>query len=331
MRRLKIVAILLGVVGLLGTAASKNQLHAQDEVNDDPATHPEPNEEIIDKNDRERKGNSPSAAAISFLNKTAIPEVIKSKMISAISSNLDRTIWIGRIGMQLYVVTTRKLPRNPLRPQARDALVSLVSNMASNTLLQYKALSNYCTANGLSNEDAILDALLRNSGISFSGTLKDHVIQSDILGDYAIAYVIADEASLVVELNDQSSIEIRNAYNRALRRQMLIAMRGDNWELAYQRWNEMQLSDRNTPQSKLDAIHCLVKLEKFSESVALAKEWLIENGGTVDTRQVEKLADEMLSVPLEEGKNLATAAFSIVSDRLTKSSKQYFESEIFLP
>jgi hypothetical protein len=106
-----------------------------------------------------------------------------------------------------------------------------------------------------------------------------------------------------------------------MHRQMRSAMQARNWGEAYQLWTEMQLARLNNPDAKLDAIHSLVELEKFAESVSLATNWLSENGDTADTKQIEELADKMINVQSADGQQIATTAFSLVADRLTRRSK----------
>ena len=264
-------------------------------------------------------------AALDFLSKTDLPENTKAKIIEAISSDPERATWSGRIGMQLYVVTARKIPKTASQAQMQVAVVKLASNLAHSNLLKNKAVLDYCQNHGFENEIAIREIELGRSSLSISGLLNETESQANVVGNYAIAYAIADEASIKVEVKDASNTEIRKAYGDALHRQMRKEMKAEEWDKALQIWTNLKSVQVEPTAAHLDAIHCLVAIEQYSESVSLAKEWIEKYGETADVNSVELLADKMLSVDSAAAQKLATTAFSLVVNRLTRRSTSLIE------
>ena len=315
----KVMGHMLGTIGLMSAFVLSNRANAQEDSQHDRATI-ENSVTINSEPAKEAMYREAGEAAITFLSGAAIPEITKAGIANDISSSLDRTIWSGRVGTQLYVVTVRSLPRTNSRPKMRVAMAKIASSQAHSNLLKYKAVLNYCKDQGLANEDAIRNVTFGHTNISFSGSLKDVEHQSDVVGFYAVAYAIAEESRLITALNDESATEVRNAYHLALHNQMKLAIQAKNWSDAYQLWTEMESTQQNSPDAKLDAIQALIELDRVAECVSLATAWLRENGETADVKQIEELAEKMLNVQSIECQEFATTAFSLVADRLTRRS-----------
>lgn len=306
----------IGLLGLLIFLNSSFEVLAQDEnFSETPANLTE--QSVVEKADS-KSTDTAGLAAVDFMTMTLLPKETKEEIVAAVRNDLPKNNWSGRIGTQLYVVAARRIPQSSAQQQMRVTSARLVSNLAHSNLLKYKAVADYCATQGFANDIAIREVAFGRTGISFKGSVKDVLHQADVVGEYAIAYALAEEGSILAELKDaESSIEIRTEYGIALHRQMRLAMQDMNWAEAFQTWTSMKSLHLSSVTAQIDAIHCLIELERFSESVSLAKEWLAQHGETADVNLIERLADEMLGVHSAEGQQFATAAFSLVVNRLT--------------
>lgn len=264
-----------------------------------------------------------SVAALKFLASSELPQDGKDGLCAAVKSDAERTHWSGRHGTKLFGVVARRVPHSPARQRVALATMRAVDSLAFAEILKLKVVLDNFESQGFTNGPALQEAVAKAAGSTdFAGKLGDVVHQADVVGDYAVAYAIAEESTVVARLREvDASNEIKGAYRDVVHGQLRAAMMAEKWADALTLSSHLQSLRLSSAAIQLDGIKCLAALDRSTECIPLATEWLAEFSETADVTLIEAIGDEMLKIESAEAQRIATLAFRLVARRLTTSPR----------
>lgn len=156
----------------------------------------------------QKQEDAGSKAATTCLNSAALPPSVRRAMLTVLRQHPTETRWSGRTGGEMFGVAAKQLPTGSIRPRAVPATLELTRKLAVHEVLSGKSLlDRYATA-GLTDATTLKQAVLEVAGkLSVNGRGSAMLQGGAIEGDYAVAYVIANERTLIAQLFEKTELE----------------------------------------------------------------------------------------------------------------------------
>ena len=268
----------------------------------------------------QKQEDAGSKAATTCLNSAALPPSVRRAMLTVLRQHPTETRWSGRTGGEMFGVAAKQLPTGSIRPRAVPATLELTRKLAVHEVLSGKSLlDRYATA-GLTDATTLKQAVLEVAGkLSVNGRGSAMLQGGAIEGDYAVAYVIANERTLIAQLFEKTELEaVRAAYRDVMQEQANRLIERSNWRDALLLWNHLHKQKLVTPELYLDAAKCFKELDHKDDVVRILTEAIEVYGSQGTAEFLERAGDIALSVQCESAQVLAKKAFELASQRLTK-------------
>jgi hypothetical protein len=217
----------------------------------------------------------------------------------------------------MFGVAAKQLPTGSIRPRAVPATLELTRMLAVHELLSGKSLLDRYAAAGLTDATTLKRAVLGVAGkLSVKGRASAMLQGGAIEGDYAVAYVIADERTLIAQLFEKTELDaVRAAYRDVMQEQANRLIERSNWRDALLLWNHLHKQKLVTPELYLDAAKCFKELDHKDDVVRILTEAIEVYGSQGTVEFLERTGDIALSVQCESAQVLA---YELASQRLTK-------------
>ncbi|MBM4034950.1 MAG: hypothetical protein FJ291_24670 [Planctomycetes bacterium] len=219
-------------------------------------------------------GGEPSAAALKAVERAEVPEALRSAMTTVLRQHPAEARWSGRHERSLFAVATLALPKGDLKERSTPAFLGAAHTRAVQELLKAKSLLHHYAAAGLDESTTLCQAVTDAAGeLEVTGTVKGLTHQASVQDDSAVAYVIADAASLTAHLLQPGQLEkVKTAYRNVMHREARELMKRQNWQDAVLLWHHLHARRLVSQALYLDAATCFLELRKPEEALKVLKE-----------------------------------------------------------
>ncbi|HEY1806376.1 MAG TPA: PEGA domain-containing protein [Terracidiphilus sp.] len=261
---------------------------------------------------------SASAAAAAYIANSKLPTAVGEAMAKVLRQHPDGTRWGGQVGSTVFGIALKHLPHGDIRQRVTPTLLELTHLWAVQELLRAKSLLDHYAATGLTDATTLRDAVVEAAGkLQVTGKAKGAVFQSAVQGDYAVAYVLAEEPALTARLLQPVELGVvRNAYRDRMHRQARELMKRSEWQEALLLWRHLHQRKLVSPELYLDAARCFRELGQSQDALRLLTEAIDTFEKNASPDFLEEAGDIALAIETQPGQALAERAFHMASDRL---------------
>ena len=265
-----------------------------------------------------------SQAASAYLARAEVPEPARNAMLTVLRQHPAETRWSGRSGSSLFAITVKRLSGDTIRQQAGPALLSLTHMLAVQELLKAKSLLDRYGENGLTDATTLRQAVAQVAGsLEVTGKVRGVQHQATTQGDFAVAYVLAEESALSAHLLQPVELgRVQAAYRDVMHAQARDLMQRSNWKDALLLWQHLHTRKLVSPELYLDAARCFKELGQDNDMVRVLSEAIATLGPKAGPEFLEQAGDLALANQTEESQKLAEQAYRAASDRLREQVTQ---------
>jgi len=275
-------------------------------------------------NTREGGDDAGFRAASAYLARAEVPGAARNAMLTVLRQHPGETRWSGRSGSSLFAIAVKRLPNDMVRQQAGPALLNFTHMLAVQELLKAKSLLDRYVAAGLTDATTLRQAVSQAAGgLEVTGKVRGVQHQATIQGDFAIAYVLADESALSAHLLQPVELEqVRTAYRNVMHAQARDLMQRSNWKDALLLWQHLHARKLVSPGLYLDAARCFKELGQDGDVVRVLTEAVNTLGPKAGPEFLERAGDLALTIQTEAGQKLAEQAYRGASEGLKEQVSQ---------
>jgi len=273
-----------------------------------------------DAPDRKRDTAAFEAAAGS-LAAAELPEGVRAPMLTTLRQHPTETQWSGRAGKAIFAVAVRPLPSGPIRDRAVPAFLQVVHSLAVSEMLTAKSLLDHYAAAGLTDATVLRQAVLQVSGqLGIAGKSEGFTHQAKVQGEFAVAYVIADEGTLATQLLQPAELAtVKTAYREAMHKQARELMERKKWQDAVLLWHHLHTRKLVSQALYLDAATCFVELKKPGDALKVLEEAYAAFSATASADWLEQCGDLACKLG-KPGESLALQAYQRASATLMNTT-----------
>lgn len=277
-----------------------------------------PTEPNTTKADPEQTTDAGSKAASAYLSKTELSASVRDAMLTVLRQHPGESRWSGRANSTMFGITAKRLPAGTMRQRAIPGMLELAHMQAFQELLKAKSLLDQYAATGLTDSTTLERAVVEAAGqLKVKGRASTVLQGSAINGDYAIAYVMADERALLAQLLQDTELDkVRAAYREVMHRQAKDLMHRSNWKDALLLWHHLHKRKLVSQQLYLDAAQCFKALGQNEDVVRVLAEATDAFGQQATAAFLEQAGDVALGIQTEAAQDLARKAYQAASERL---------------
>jgi hypothetical protein len=188
-------------------------------------------------------------------------------------------------------------------------------------LLRAKSLLDRYADAGLTDATTLREAVVEAAGkLQVTGRTSGAVHQSSAQGDYAVAYVLAEEPALTAHLLQPVELElVRSAYRDVMHRQARELMKRSAWKEALLLWQHLHQRKLVSQRLYLDAVRCFKELGQPQDATHLLTEAIDSFEKEASPDFLEEAGDMALAIETEPAQALAERAYRMASDRLRET------------
>jgi hypothetical protein len=273
---------------------------------------------IAGKTDAEKNDDAASKAATAYLANADLPAPVRDAMLTVLRQHPTELRWSGRAGTTMFAVAAKRVPSGPTRQQAVPAMLNLTGMLAFQELLKAKSLLDRYAAVGLTDATTLQQAVVETAGaLQVKGNASTVVQGAAVRDDFAIAYVTAEEQSLLARLLQETELEkVRTAYRDVMHRQARELMQRSNWKDALLLWQHLHQRKLVSQQLYLDAASCFQHADQVPDMLRVLSEAIDTFGKSATPEFLEKAGDMALAVETEQAQKLAEKAYRMASEQL---------------
>lgn len=272
----------------------------------------------------ELRNGSPKAfeTALEYLAQAEVPKAVRAAMTTVLRQHPAQTRWAGRAGASLFGVAVKPLPSGDNRQRAVPALLELCQMLAVQEMLKAKVLLDRYAEAGLTDATTLALAVENASGrLQVVGTAKGVTHQAAAHGEYAVAYVMADESALVAHLLTPAALDVvRAAYRDVMHRQARELMQRSDWRNALLLWQHLHQQKLVSQQLYLDAARCFQRLGEEQDSLRVLAEAMDAFSNAPAPDFFEQAGDVALMMKSQRAQELAERAYRTASEQLRETT-----------
>ncbi len=218
-------------------------------------------------------------------------------------------------------MAAQPLPGGRVRQRATPAMLQLAHKLAVNELLKAKSLLDRYAKTGLNDATTLRQAVVAASGqLQVSGQARGVTNGASVQGDFAAAYVIAEEAALSAYLLQPTELEkVRVAYREVMHRQARQLMERSNWSDALLMWHHLHKRRLVSQRLYLDAARCFKELGRSEDMVQVLTEAVHTFEESTTAEFLEEVGDLALPVETDSAQALAEKVYTMASDLLLQT------------
>jgi hypothetical protein len=245
-------------------------------------------------------------------------------MLTVLRQHPGETRWSGRSGSSLFAIAVKRLPGNTVRQQAGSALLNFTHMLAVQELFKAKSLLDRYAASGLTDATTLRQAVSQAAGsLEVTGKVRGVQHQATIQGDFAIAYVLADESALSAHLLQPVELgRVQATYREVMHTQARDLMQRSNWKDALLLWQHLHTRKLVSPGLYLDAAQCFKQLGQDEDVVRVLGEAINTLDPKAGPEFLERAGDLALTIQTEGGQKLAEQAYRDASEGLKEQISQ---------
>jgi hypothetical protein len=266
-------------------------------------------------------GDTASKAAAALLTEAQLREPVREAMHTVLRQHPSESRWSGRKGSTMFAIALKPLPQGEIRKRAVPALLELTHELAVRELLTAKSLLDRYITGGLTDATTLRQAVMEASGkLQVVGKVRGVIHHAAISGEFAVAYVAAEEESLTACLLQPAEVEqVRIAYRDVMHRQARDLMKRSNWRDALLLWEHLHQRKLVSQQLYLDAARCLMELNQAGDALRVLTEAVDAFGQQATAEFLEEAGDMALALASPPAESLAEKAYRMASERLRET------------
>jgi len=268
----------------------------------------------------ERGTDAALKAVETVLGTTPMPHGLSDAIRTVVRQHPTETRWSGRVGETLFALAAKALPVGDVRSRALPAILELVRMLAVQELLKAKCLLDRYGEYGLNDATTLRQAVVEAAGeLGVTGSVKGLTHHAVVQGDFAVAYVFAEEHSLTAHLLDPAEVvKVQEAYRNVMHRKARELMERANWNDALLLWRHLHSRKLVSDALYLDAATCFRELKQPDEALRILQEAYEAFAGTASAEWVEKCGDAACQLG-PKGEALGLKAYTKASERMKSS------------
>jgi hypothetical protein len=276
------------------------------------------------KVDAEKKDDAASASAIAYLTDADLAAPVRGAMLTVLRQHPGESRWSGRSDTTMFGIAAKRLPAGAIRQRAVPAMLELTHMLALQELLKAKSLLDRYAATGLTDATTLERAVVEAAGkLQVKGRASAVLQGGMVKGEYAVAYVMAEEQALLAQLLQETELEkVRVAYRDAVHRQAKDLMQRSDWKNALLLWHHLHARKLVSQQLYLDAARCFKELGQTEDVVRVLSEAIDTFGTHATANFLEQAGDVALSIQTDSAQKMAEKAYQAASDRLKETISQ---------
>jgi hypothetical protein len=253
-----------------------------------------------------------------WLTRRQVPDDIRQAALAQLQNAPDAATLVGECGNRVFVIVVQSLPEGDGRQRTIPGMLHLTRAIAVQELVLSKAVVSHFVALGLSNSPALRKALtLSSSEVQVAGRIQGMEQQAAVEGDFAVAFVVADEVAVFANLLQPARISaLRVAYRDVVQEQMRGLMHRGGWQKALVQSEHLFSCGLVSPGLFLDTARCYVKLEKSGNAQRILRQMLTQFGAAADAGSLEEAGDIAKGISGQTAEQLAVRAYTMASERL---------------
>ena len=262
-----------------------------------------------------------SAAATDLLMRGDLPDSVRQAMLTVLRQHPTETRWSGRDGETLFALAVKPLPKGQSRQRATGVFLELVQMLSVHELLKAKSLLDRYTATGLSDATTLRQAVENAAGeLQITGQVQGFRHQAAVQGQFAAAYVLADQSALTAHLLQTAELQkVQASYREVIHRQARDLMTRSNWTDALALWRHLHQRKLVSPPLYLDAARCFHKLGQSADATRVLNEAVDTFGNKAPAEFFEQAGDIALEIETPEAQDLAERAYQQAIDLLKET------------
>jgi hypothetical protein len=196
--------------------------------------------------------------------------------------------------------------------------------LAVQELLKAKSLLDRYAATGLTDATTLRQAVEEAAGmLHVTGEVKGLTCEAAVHGEFGVAYVIADEASLTAYLLQPPELEkVQTAYRDVMHEQARELMERHEWKEALLLWQHLHQRKLVSQQLYLDAARCFKELGQQGDTIRVLSEAIAAFGQSASLGFLEEAGDMALEIESQPAQALAEKAYQMAIDSLRETISQ---------
>ena len=266
----------------------------------------------------ENKGDADAKAATTYMTDANLATPVRDAILTVLRQHPDESRWSGREGKTLFAVVVKRLPEGKISQRTTPATLELTHMLCVHELLKAKSLLDQYAATGLIDATTLREAVVNAAGkLDVTGKMTGAVYQAALRGDFAIAYVLAEEPAMTAHLLQPVELEIvRTAYRDVMHRQAQRLMKQSNWRDALLLWQHLHKRKLVSQQLYLDAASCFKETGQVQDAIRVLTEAIDTFGKGGPPEFLEAAGDIALAIGTQGGESLAETAYGMASKQL---------------
>jgi hypothetical protein len=262
--------------------------------------------------------SSASTAASTRITKADLPKPVREAMLTVLRQHPGESRWSGRAGATIFGIAAKPLPSGKVRQRVTPALLELTHLWAVQEVLRAKSLLDRYAATGLTDATTLREAVVEAAGkLHVAGQASGAVHETAVQGDFAVAYVLGEEAALSVRLLQPVELDlVKGAYRDCMHRQAQDLMKRAAWQDALLLWQHLHQRKLVSPRLYLDAARCFKELGQKQDAIRLLTEAIDTFQENASPDFLEEAGDMALAIETTQAEALAERAYRMASERL---------------
>ena len=202
-------------------------------------------------------------------------------------------------------------------------MLSITHLLAVQELLTAKAVLDTYAPAGLTDLPTLRQALAEAAeGLDLSGSAKGVLHQAKVRGDFAVAYVIAEEKEVIASLHRPADLaRVKGAYRDVMHWQAHALMKRSQWQEAILLWRHLHERKLVSSGLYLDAAVCLKEMKKPQDALTILEEAYTAFAPSAAADWLERCGDLALLLG-PAGESLAQKAYEKASERLRNTQTE---------
>ncbi len=278
--------------------------------------------------DAEEHDDAASKAASAYLADADLPVSVRDGMLTVLRQHATGNRWSGRANTTMFGICAKRLPAGTIRQRAVPAMLDLTQMLAFQELLKAKSLLDRYAATGLTDATTLQRAVLEAAGkLSVRGRASAVQQGAAVKADYAVAYALAEEQTLLAQLLQATELDkVRAAYRDVMHRQARELMQRSNWTDALLLWKHLHERGLVSQQLYLDAAQCFKQLNQTRDMLRVLSEAVNAFGNKATPDFLERAGDMALDVETDQAQAFAERAYRMASQQLKETISSGRES-----
>lgn len=264
---------------------------------------------------------SPEAVAVvKMLRSARMPPVLAKEMETLVVQNPRQARWARHDKGHSFAIVARRLPAGAARAQSRSLMAAAAHKAAVGELLVLEAIVRQFADEKLDDVESLRSALRKAGGqIDVAGGAKGASHEAGIVGDFAVAYVLAPSDGLHAYLRTPASTDaIKSAYRDAVHARIRQDLAANRIAEGLNRAQGLSAASLQSPELALDVAELQKRAGKREDSLLTLTEAFDKYSASADDNYLDRLGAAALALDGEEGigADLAFRAYEAASRKL---------------